>query len=350
VSRDPVRVGLVGAGRIAEIAHVPSLEALAGATLAGIADPSSDRRSFFAAAAPHVPAFASAEELVERCELDALVVCSPPPLHHEHALLAREAGLHLYLEKPVAASLEDARQIAERWEGSDRVAMVGFNYRFDAGARELRRRVASGEIGSVIAAQTVFAVPMGQDAGWRAAPGEGGGALFDLGSHHFDLVPFALGSPVASVDAASLQSRRFDEDGAVVSYQLVDGTPVQSVFSLSAVEADRTTVFGETGALALDRNARNLSRTPARVEYGRAAALRRTVSECVVAVRGLVAGHGVSSHRAALEAFVAATRGDDVEGPTLEDGIRSLEVVHAARAAARDDDREPVPPTPEPGT
>lgn len=327
-------MGLVGAGRIAEIAHVPSIQGLAGVTLVGIADPSSGRRAVLGTIAPHALLLESAEELVARCALDALVVCSPPRFHGEHALLAREAGLHLYLEKPVAASLHEARRIAERWEGSDRVARVGFNYRFDAGVRELRRRLAAGEIGAVTAVQTVFSVPAQRDAGWRAAPAEGGGALFDLGSHHFDLVPFVLGSPVLSVDSASLRSRHFEEDGAVVSYRLVDETPIQSVFSLSGVEADRLTVFGENGGLALDRNARTLTRTRARVEYGRVAALRRTVRESAAGVRRVIAGHGVSSHRLALEHFVAATGGDHVEGATLEDGVRSIEAVVAARAAA----------------
>lgn len=335
-----LRVGVVGAGHIAEVAHLPALAAIGGATVVGVAEPSAERRAVVAAAWPGVPTFESAEDLVGTGSVDALVVCSPPVHHRAAALLAFEAGLHLYLEKPIAAAVEDGQAIVDAWRDSARVAAVGFNYRFHPAVQELRRRLAAGEIGRRVAMNTVFSVPMDDASmdggpGWRRSAAAGGGAVLELGSHHFDLIGYLTGESIDEVVAATLTSRRWESDTADVSLRLSDGTAAHCTFALGAGEIDRIEILGESGALMMDRNAGEVSATPSRFEHGRVAALRRGVRAAAAGLARLAAGTGEPSYRAALSAFVRAAGGEPVEVPGLEAGLRSLRVADAVLRVSR---------------
>jgi predicted dehydrogenase len=336
---DDLRVVVVGVGQIAESIHLPVLSALSGVSIRGVVDPRPERRDLVRARWPGVEAFGSIDELAGAAAPDALVVCTPPDHHEGPALCAFELGAHLYLEKPIAVSSEDARRIVEASEGSSRVAMLGFNYRFHPGVTELARRLATGEIGERVAIRTVFSVTALDPDDWRRVRARGGGALQDLGGHHIDLMRFITGEDATDV-TASISSRQSEGDTALVTVGLSDGSFAQSLFAFGGPESDRFEVFGEKGSLALDRLKGEVEFHPPRFEYGRGAALRDAVRELAGTARRIVRAPGERSYHLALSAFVHAARarhGQDAglgpgahQLPTLEDGLRALECVEAA--------------------
>jgi predicted dehydrogenase len=126
-----LRVGVVGAGLIAQVVHLPAVRALSDRfALAGIADPSPAARSGLASRYG-VPAVADHRALVELPGLDAVVVCSPNGTHAAVALHALDAGLHVLVEKPLCLTLADADRIAARARERDRVVQVGYMKRFE---------------------------------------------------------------------------------------------------------------------------------------------------------------------------------------------------------------------------
>ncbi len=126
-----MRIGVVGGGLIAQIAHLPALRALdALYELVALAEPDAGvreavaRRYGIAACADH-------RELLDGHDLDALLVCSPNGTHARVTLDALDAGRHVLVEKPLALSPHDADHITLRARARDVVVQVGYMKRFD---------------------------------------------------------------------------------------------------------------------------------------------------------------------------------------------------------------------------
>ncbi|MDQ1713109.1 MAG: hypothetical protein QOE45_2559 [Frankiaceae bacterium] len=144
--------------------------------------------------------------VVERDDVDLVDVCTPGDSHAEIALAALAAGKHVLCEKPLANTVAEAEALAEAAGASDRVAMVGFNYRRLPATELARRLVASGRLGEVRHVRAAYLQDWLHDenapASWRLdAASAGSGALGDLGSHVVDLAQHLTGSTLGSVTA-----------------------------------------------------------------------------------------------------------------------------------------------------
>jgi predicted dehydrogenase len=125
-----LRVGVVGCGLIAQAIHLPNLARLGEFAMVAVADPSARVREAVSARYPPARVHADWHVLLEREELDALVVCSPHSTHAEVVTAALEQGLHVFVEKPLCIAVEDADAIAELARAADRVVQVGYMKRF----------------------------------------------------------------------------------------------------------------------------------------------------------------------------------------------------------------------------
>jgi predicted dehydrogenase len=125
-----LRVGVVGAGMIAQVEHIPNLLHLSDRyELVGVADPSAHVRAEITSRYG-VPGFATAGDLLLQ-SLDALVVAVPDPLHAATVLAGLEAGLHVFCEKPLCYTDADAAEIGAARDRAGTVVQVGYMKRFD---------------------------------------------------------------------------------------------------------------------------------------------------------------------------------------------------------------------------
>ena len=334
----PVRLGLVGCGRIVQLVHLKLLTRLPGAELVALAEPDERRRSQAARLAPGARAVAGYEEVVAWTEVDAVVICLPNALHARVAAAALQAGKHVYLEKPIATHCADAERVVSLWRGSGLVGMMGFNYRFNALYQAAREAIRSGRIGTPVSARSVFSSAARALPQWQQERKSGGGVLLNLGSHHFDLVHFLFASPVREV-SAQLRSQRSRDDSAAVQLRLADDTLVQSFFSMNTVQEDRFEVYGDAGKLVIDRY-----RGGATVEISAGESAGGRLERLAPALRWLAQGPsmlrrslapaGEPSYRAALQHFINAVRAGRPASPDLTDGYRSLMLVEAAEESA----------------
>jgi predicted dehydrogenase len=328
-----LRVGVIGCGRIARVAHLPALARAEG-------DPESLRAA--SSHAPRATFYTDWRELIESSDAEAVVVCLPNALHAEAATAALERGRHVYLEKPMATNLREARSVVGAWRRAGTVGMIGFNYRFNKLYAAARRHVLSGKLGALVAARTVFSTAKADAPDWKRARESGGGALLDLGSHHVDLVRFIFGREVREV-FADVWSRRVEDDCATLRLRLADGLIVQSFFSTCAVEEDRFEIYGDEGKLSLDRYlSLDVRLSEPTLRSARLKQLRHALGELrrsPYLLEKLRAPANEPSYVSALLAFVAAAlegdRGVKNVKPDLEDGYRSLAVVVAAEESAR---------------
>ena len=111
-----VKLGLIGCGRIAELVHLNVITRLPEAKLVAIAECDATRREQLSRRAPKAALFEDYRELMQRCDLEAVVICLPPALHAEAAIAAFENRKHVYLEKPLATNIEDAKRVLLAWK------------------------------------------------------------------------------------------------------------------------------------------------------------------------------------------------------------------------------------------
>ena len=333
-----IGLGILGCGGIARQAHIPSLAGIRKARVVALADTDPSALAAAQLLAPGARAFSDADEMLEMPDVDAVIIASPPALHAQVAIAALERGKHIYIEKPLAPSAADARRVIAAWDGSGLIAMMGFNYRRNPIVQDVRERIARGAIGEIIGVRTAFTTPPRAAPSWKSERAAGGGALLDLGVHHIDLACYLLATDVAEV-AARVRSVRSEDDTAFLHLRLTNACEVQSFFSLGAAEADRVELFGERGALTIDRYERLSAGISPAVAGGALGGvlgqLARDITALPYALRKRRAPLHEPSFPAAMEAFVAAVDGRATVHPDLRDGLRTLEVVEAAELAAR---------------
>lgn len=325
----PVRIGLLGCGAIACHHHLPALARLQDAVVVGLADPDPAALARAAGLAKGAQAHADATDLLARSDVDAVVIAAPPGLHADLAVAAAAAAKHVYVEKPLAISEAQARNVLDAVAASGVLGTVGFNRRFHPIYERAREVLSAGRIGEVHLVQTAFCEPAapGGLPDWKRSRASGGGVLLDLASHHFDLVRWLLGAELDVVHART-RSGASEQDEALTEIVTSTGVEVQSLFSFRAAHADFIELFGELGRLRLDRHRGSLVvHLRRRRRYG----IRRVWTPSAdMQARRLLGGRGDPSYGRSLGAFVRRVGGAQVDTPSLEDGLRSLQVVLAA--------------------
>ncbi|WP_189930831.1 Gfo/Idh/MocA family protein [Streptomyces sulfonofaciens] len=237
----PLRVALVGYGLAGSVFHAPLIAATDGLVLDTLVTGSQERREQARAEFPEVRFAATADEVWSRADaFDLAVIASPNKTHVPYATAALKAGLHVVVDKPLAATAAQARELAALAEQRGRVLSVFQNRRWDNDFLTLRHLLAEGGLGDVWRFESRYERwrprPKG---GWRESgdPAEIGGLLYDLGSHVVDQALVLFG-PVVRVYAES-QTRRpgagADDDtflalthaGGVRSHLYVSSTAAQ---------------------------------------------------------------------------------------------------------------------------
>lgn len=203
-----VRVGVVGAGWIGA-EHVRVLTAIPEVELVAVCDIERERAAAVAAGTA-AAVFTDWHDLLEREDLSALVVCTPPMAHREVALAAMGRGLPLYLEKPIARGLDDAAAIVDAAKEHHALCAIGYQWHALELLEDLRALVPSSEIGAIVGTS----IGPTESRPWFIDRKSGGGNILERGSHQIDLVR-TVGGEVASVQAgaSSVRLARSDQGG-----------------------------------------------------------------------------------------------------------------------------------------
>jgi predicted dehydrogenase len=300
---EPVRIGLVGCGRLAQLGYVPALARVGGAQLVAVADPDHIRRQraagMAAARGMLVGSYANTAALVACAEPDAVIVASPAHSHVADACVAAGGCAALLVEKPPAPDLAGARALATVTPS----VWIGFNRRFDAGAQRVRS-AAHPNAPVLLHASIAY-----RRVSW-AAHTVSDDALLDLGPHLVDWTRWIARGEVVEVAARELSHER-------------------AVFDLT-LERGRAHIAARTDRLYRET-------LELRDSEGRRIARHRR-GGAVGAIRGrLVRGEHplVTTLAAQVEQLVRAVRGDGrVDLATARDGVAVMNVIEAARASA----------------
>ena len=240
---DRLRIGVAGAGHFGRY-HALKAAASPRATLAGVYDIDTERARTIGweAGAPDLD-FPS---LLQAC--DALIVAAPAEAHHALASAALRAGKHVLVEKPIAATLDEADDLAALAAANHRVLQVGHLERFSAAHGAL-----SGRIGPPLYIEATRIAPF-------KPRGTDVSVILDLMIHDLDLVLTLVDSPIAHVDAVGAAVASAHEDIANARIRFENGAVATITASrVSARTERRMRVFAQNGYLAVDFANRRLT-------------------------------------------------------------------------------------------
>jgi len=333
-----LKVGLMGCGRIAQLVHLPVLTHLTDVELVALAE--TDPRCLEKARhlVPKAVVFDRYEKILQMKEVEAVIICLPNDLHAEAAIASLQQGKHVYLEKPLATSLEQGRSVLEAWQNTQLVGMIGFNYRFNPLYRVTQQHLKAGSLGKLLGGRSTFSTTGRNLPDWLQTRSTGGGVLLNLASHHTDLIRFFFGQEVQEV-FASLRSLHSEQDSAMLQLKLSDGLIVQSFFSISSVEEDRFEVYGQTGKLSVDRYLSLCVKMDAptleSIRFRQLVHGLKSLVHIPYLLKKIRAPSHEPSYREALTHFIMASRAHRPAAPDFYDGFRSLMVIEAAEHSAR---------------
>jgi UDP-N-acetylglucosamine 3-dehydrogenase len=313
----PLRVGVIGVGVMGSN-HARVFSGLPGAELVGIADP--DRKQAdFVARTLDCKAVPDAEALLDM-NLDAVTIAAPTHLHRDIALSAISRGVHLLVEKPIASTVEEGRELIAAARRAGVTLMVGHVERFNPAVEAIKEAILKEDILSIGITRVGPFPPRMSNVG----------VVIDLAVHDIDLIRWFTDSDIIEVQPQLSSAVAEREDIALLQFRTASGV-------LAHINTNWLTPF----------KARNVT-IATRGKYVMGDLLTRQVTECFgfqpdgsYSMRHLSVGYA-EPLRSELLAFVKAVRTGTPPAVSGEEGVASLEIAtrclehrHSVKSDAR---------------
>lgn len=253
MSQNPIRIGVLGAARIAPMALVWPAAKVAEVTVIAVAARDQARAQKFATKHKIQRVLPSYDALIAEPEIDAIYNPLPNSHHCDWTIRALQAGKHVLCEKPLAANAAEAEKMAAAASASGRVLMEAFHWRYHPLAQRVRDILDSGEIGRIRHVEADFCIPLWIPGDIRYRLDLAGGALMDTGCYAVSIVRFlAAAEPEVVRAQAKLSSPGVDRymEAELRFPGDISGRITCSMFS-AAVFRDRARVIGDKGDVSI---------------------------------------------------------------------------------------------------
>ncbi|MFT3973715.1 MAG: Gfo/Idh/MocA family oxidoreductase [Amaricoccus sp.] len=346
-----MKIGIVGAS-FARAAYLPALRHVEGAEVVALASSRIESARSAAEEFGIPAAYDDWQAMLDKHQLDLVLIATPTDLHAPITLAALERGAHVLCEKPTAMDAGEAKGMLDKANALGRVGMIDHELRFNPNRQRVAEMIASGELGDIRHVNIAnigasWANPASRPKGdWWSLAEQGGGRLGANGSHQVDMLRWWLG-PVRSVvgQALTVLPDRLDkktgeawtataDDLAYFTMEMASGALAQ-VF-MSGVAANNignlTQVFGSKGTITLDNDNERLMYAKAGEGFSDI-----TVEDPNAALPGLNKGVWNVSVVAALRELTSAIRGGRglERGATFEDGLKNQQVLDAVKRSTQ---------------
>ena len=317
-----VKLGIIGLGYIGQV-HLRHSLKLPSAEVSAVADLS--KKALKKAKSSGIKkTFTAYEELIKDPDVDAVIIALPTHLHLQCAKKAAEAKKHIFLEKPIARSVDEAQEIISVAQRNSVKLMIGYPLRFNEDFRKIKEKIDNGMLGDVENAHATYIssgpffhraegyAPVPVPEWWFNKKLTGGGVLIDLGSHIINLLRWYFGE---ITDIRSHFGHRFNMD-------FEDSAMCLAKFESGTVAAINVGWFSQEYALRLDflGSAKN-----AYVQHSPSNPL-------LTVIQMLSAGHSkfFQPHVDELNYFINCLLNDLDPSPSGQDGLKDLEAISLA--------------------
>ena len=333
----PIRIGVTGSGFMGRT-HVEAAKRASNAEIVAVAVGS---RSGTLAADYGIDCETDAAALINRDDIDAVVITTPHHVHVEEAVLAAQAGKHALIEKPLATSIEDCDRMIDSFSERGLTLSVGYHQRFRESNQTVQKLIANGAIGTVRCIQmaALFDIEaLRSDEGfggawnWWTDP-RSKGHILNSGPHNIDLCRWWLGDNISSVTAhcGTFREDNPNENTTMALWQFSNGAMAQ--FWSSSVcptpgfdnEDFRFRIMGDEGVI--DAN-----------PFGKIILGKNGTSEVVYeqpkvafddASQAFVSDGRMQAYTDQMEAFINRIHGEDTNCGTDADGRAAVAAIMA---------------------
>jgi predicted dehydrogenase len=322
-----VKIAVAGAGVMGRN-HVRVCSELEGLEVVGVVEPGREaadrvRRLF------RVPTFDTLARLLQEMKPDLLIIATPTTSHFAVAQEALAARVHVLVEKPIAATVAEGRELIAAAARAGVRLGVGHIERFNPAVRELKKRLDAGELGRVyqIMARRIGPFPPRiQDVG----------VVVDLATHDVNVMEHVVGAPIERLYAETARRiHQTQEDLVSCTMRFANGTVgVIDINWLTPTKIRELSVLGERGMFVVNYLTQDLTLYENSSLGG---------APEVLAVMGVVEGRAirfpiqrVEPLRAEIESFVAAVRGGGKPHVDGDEGVRALHLAHLIARSGRE--------------
>jgi predicted dehydrogenase len=210
-----IRFGVIGTSWWADLTHLPMLKADPRVALNALCGRNRERADEMARKYGFERVNTDYRDMIDRGDLDAIVISAPDDQHYQMVMDALEAGLHVVCEKPLALNAADAKAMYEKAEQKGLRHMAFFTWRWMPQYRYARELVEDGAIGRLYHAAFRFSLGLGRNPqyGWRFDRARSNGVLGDFGSHMFDMARYLAGDITGVSALIAAHAPHNDADG-----------------------------------------------------------------------------------------------------------------------------------------
>jgi myo-inositol 2-dehydrogenase/D-chiro-inositol 1-dehydrogenase/scyllo-inositol 2-dehydrogenase (NAD+) len=250
----------VGAGRAAKVHANSLIHHIPGGKLVAIVDSSLEALNAMADLYGLEKRYSSLEDALEAIDFDAVVITTPTFTHADLAMRAAKAGKHIFLEKPMALSVEECDAIIAAAHANGVVLQIGFMRRFDPEFTAAAERIEAGDIGQPMMIKSLTHGP-GLPPAWARDLKTSNGMLAEVNSHDWDTVRWLMGSDYERIytEVANFKGRAYGVetenfyDNVLVNIQFVNGGlgSISGVCPCNYGYDARVEIIGEKGIMQI---------------------------------------------------------------------------------------------------
>ena len=312
------RIGIIGTG-VMGADHARILAAgIAGAELAGVQDASNERAKALANETG-AKVFADPQSLISDPGIDAVMICSPDSTHHALALAVIAAGKPVMVEKPLASTIAEAKEIIEaEMKHGKRLVQVGFMRRFDPGYRAMKAALLGGRLGQALFLHCIHRNAVGPDYLTSDL------VISSSAGHEFDIARFLLDDEIVSASVTRPRASRLapNRQPQFIVLESASGIVVDiEAFVDCGYGYDvRGELVCEKGTISLNPSPTTTLRHAGHDGYETPPDWRPRFAD---------------AYRAQMQAWVASLSGKPSDGASAWDGYRAIQVTEACLQASR---------------
>ena len=345
------RIGVIGVGFGAQV-HLPGLQS-EGWEVVAVCSRNRDKAAKVAEAAGIRDVHTDAMELIQRDDLAAVAITTPPRAHRELAIAALEAGKHVLCEKPFALNATEAAAMRDAAEASGRTAMVGHEFRHTPQRAYIKQLLGEGYVGkfqlcTIELFLDRYVTVQPRPLAWMAVESEGGGVLGALGSHYIDALRHWFGD-VASVcghlavlrpDVMDTATNRIvkseTDDTFVFTLQFKDGgiATMSSSFAATPSRGAKIVVMGDNGTLIAEQTGPNPAENGVVIGSRDGSPLKELEAPKQYTPFTDARDPRLMAFRLLVRAFTEGIERGMSPAPNFTDGLRCQEVLDAVRESS----------------
>jgi 1,5-anhydro-D-fructose reductase (1,5-anhydro-D-mannitol-forming) len=247
--------GIIGCGDVTEKKSGPAFQKIEGSRLVSVMRRDPVKLADYARRHGVGKYSTNYLDLLTDPEIDAVYIATPPYMHHFYTLEAARHGKNVYVEKPMATTVRECREMMDACKTHGVKLFVAYYRRGQEKFRRVKAALTSGEIGQIRSFQYTYACPVpafNKERAWLLSKKEaGGGLLYDIGSHMVDTLQYVLGEVSMAAGLSANISKAYDVSDVTSGFlRFTSGVQGAMQFSFHASEnRDEAVIYGSEGSL-----------------------------------------------------------------------------------------------------